>query len=70
MEAGSTSETAVNFYQITRCNNPEDSHLHKQRVFEYRMLRRKPGPKRQELNGGWNTLCKRFIISLLFTTSK
>jgi hypothetical protein len=28
MEAASTSETSVNFYQITRRNNPEDGHLH------------------------------------------
>jgi hypothetical protein len=28
MEAISTSETSVNFYQTTRRNNPEDSHLH------------------------------------------
>jgi hypothetical protein len=28
MEAASTSETSVNFYQTTRCNTPEDSHLH------------------------------------------
>jgi hypothetical protein len=27
MEAASTSETSVNFYQTTRRNNPEDSHL-------------------------------------------
>jgi hypothetical protein len=27
IEAASTSETSVNFYQTTRCNNPEDSHL-------------------------------------------
>jgi hypothetical protein len=27
VEAASTSETSVNFYQITRRNNPEDSHL-------------------------------------------
>jgi hypothetical protein len=27
MEAASTSETSVNFYQTTRLNNPEDSHL-------------------------------------------
>jgi hypothetical protein len=29
MEAASTSETSVNFYQITWRNNPEDSHLQK-----------------------------------------
>jgi hypothetical protein len=28
MEAASTSETSVNFYQIKRRNNSEDSHLH------------------------------------------
>jgi hypothetical protein len=27
MEAARISETSVNFYQTTRCNNPEDSHL-------------------------------------------
>jgi hypothetical protein len=31
MEAESTSETSVNFYQTTRLNNPEDSHLHTRR---------------------------------------
>jgi hypothetical protein len=28
MEAASTSEISVNFYQITQPNNSEDSHLH------------------------------------------
>jgi hypothetical protein len=28
MEAGSTSETSVNFYNTTRHKNPEDSRLH------------------------------------------
>jgi hypothetical protein len=28
MDAASTSETSVKFYQITRRNNTEDSHLH------------------------------------------
>jgi hypothetical protein len=27
MKAASTSETSINFYQTTRRNNPEDSHL-------------------------------------------
>jgi hypothetical protein len=31
MEAARTSETSVNFYQTTRCYNPEDSHLHTHR---------------------------------------
>jgi hypothetical protein len=31
MEAASTSETSVSFYQTTRRNNPEDSHLHTRR---------------------------------------
>jgi hypothetical protein len=26
-EAARTSETLVNFYQTTQCNNPEDGHL-------------------------------------------
>jgi hypothetical protein len=28
MAAARTSETSVNYYQTTRCNDPEDSHLH------------------------------------------
>jgi hypothetical protein len=28
MDAANASETSVNFYQTTRHNNPEDSHLH------------------------------------------
>jgi hypothetical protein len=31
MEAAITSETSVNFYQTTRRNNPEDSHLYTRR---------------------------------------
>jgi ABC-type dipeptide/oligopeptide/nickel transport system permease component len=32
LEAASTSETSVNFYQTMWHNNPEDSHLHRGRV--------------------------------------
>jgi hypothetical protein len=28
MEAAVTSEIPINFYQTTRCYNPEDSHLY------------------------------------------
>jgi hypothetical protein len=31
MEAASTSETPVNFYQTTQRNIPEDGHLHSRR---------------------------------------
>jgi hypothetical protein len=31
MEAASTSETSVNFYQTTRLNNPEDNYLYTHR---------------------------------------
>jgi hypothetical protein len=31
MEAARTSETLVNFYQNTRCYNPEDTNLHTHR---------------------------------------
>jgi hypothetical protein len=32
MEAANTSETSVNVYQTTQCNNPEDSYLHTRRL--------------------------------------
>jgi hypothetical protein len=31
MEAASTSETSINYYQTTRRNSPGDSHLHTRR---------------------------------------
>jgi hypothetical protein len=34
MEAGSTSETLVNFYQTTRCNISEDNHLQENISFQ------------------------------------
>jgi hypothetical protein len=33
MKTVSTSETSVNIYQTTRCNMPEDSHLHEISMF-------------------------------------
>jgi hypothetical protein len=33
MEAASTSESLVNFYQTTQCNIPEDSYLQKRYEF-------------------------------------
>jgi hypothetical protein len=41
MEAVSTSETSVNFYQTTGRNAPEDSHLH---------IRRRENLKSQVIN--------------------
>jgi hypothetical protein len=44
MEAASTSETSVNFFQATRRNNPEDSHLHTRRrenLKSYKLLFKK-----------------------------
>jgi hypothetical protein len=38
MEAARTSETLVNFYQTTRCYNPEDSNLHTHRRENLRFL--------------------------------
>jgi hypothetical protein len=35
MEAARTSETLVNFYQTTRCYNPEDSNLHLYNSFSF-----------------------------------
>jgi hypothetical protein len=39
MEAESTYETSVNFYQTTRRNIPEDSHLHKKKSVRIAGLR-------------------------------
>jgi hypothetical protein len=33
MEAAGIYETSVNYYQTTRRNNPEDSHLHNVSLF-------------------------------------
>jgi hypothetical protein len=41
MEAASTFETSVNFYQTTWCCNPEDSHLHTPRCEYLKSHKRK-----------------------------
>jgi hypothetical protein len=51
MAAARTTQTSVNFYQTTRRNIPEESHLHRLRVFENRVLRRIFGPKRDKVIG-------------------
>jgi hypothetical protein len=38
MEAESTSETSVNFYQTTRRYNPEDSNLQVMNCFNFKLL--------------------------------
>jgi hypothetical protein len=42
MEAVSTSKTSVNFYQTTRRNNPEDSHLRKYEIMKLSMAIDRP----------------------------
>jgi hypothetical protein len=44
MEAANTPETLLNFYQTTRRNNPEDSHLHQLHTFY---------SDRETVNGKW-----------------
>jgi hypothetical protein len=47
MEAASTTETSVNFYQTTRRYNPEASHLHILFALEPSSV-----PKKEEVTGG------------------
>jgi hypothetical protein len=50
MGVASPSETSVNFYQFTWCNNPEDSHLHtrhRENLKSQRLLVGRPERKRE-----------------------
>jgi hypothetical protein len=51
MEAARTSETLVNFYQITRRYNPEDSHLHTLRRENLQSYLRRVQLKDRETDG-------------------
>jgi hypothetical protein len=60
MEAASTSETSVNFYQTTLCNNPEDSHLHTRRCKNLKSHHKNLDSPGWGLGGGLVThLCKK-----------
>jgi hypothetical protein len=68
MEAPGSSETSV-LARATRRNNPEDTILHKLRVFENRVLRKIFGPNRDGLTGGWRQLHNEEIHNLYSSPS-
>jgi hypothetical protein len=60
MVAASISETSVNFYQTTRRNNPESSHLH---------TRSRENLKLHFIISGWQATITGFISQQLSTSS-
>jgi hypothetical protein len=67
-EAPGSSETSV-LTRATRRNKPEDTILHRLKVFENRLLRRIFGLKRAELMGEWRKLHNEELHDLYSLTS-
>jgi hypothetical protein len=51
MDAVSSYETSISFYQTAGRSIQEDSHLHRLSVFEYMVIRRIYGPKWENVTG-------------------
>jgi hypothetical protein len=68
-EATGSSETSV-LTRATRRNNPEDTILHRLRVFESRVLKRIFGLKRDVVTGGWIKLYNEELHNLYSSPSK
>jgi hypothetical protein len=62
IKAVSTSETSVNFYQTTRCNNPEDKHF---QLIQRSELNEEPNTDAQ--NGSTSYAISCLIASVVFT---
>jgi hypothetical protein len=65
MEAICSSETSVATHQTTRRHIAEDDTLHRQRVFENRVLRRIFGPKGDEVIRSWRKLHNEELHNLI-----
>jgi hypothetical protein len=72
MEAGSSSETSVNFYQTALSNFPEDSHLHTRRRENLKLQRiillsLPPSILRTYTHTGWNSHCFATLFVCIFS---